>query len=179
MTNPLSGHDIGRLSNPPSLTDLDDFIIYQNGTAYRTRRECRSYVGSTVSVTSSTTLVNVPGLSATVIPGATYAFRAVLPTTSGASGGTKAALGGTSTWTSINTSSLTYTASAVAVNQGTTATPGTSIAGATASNILTILEGTVVINAAGTLTVMFAQNASNGTASVVLANANFTVVRIA
>lgn len=131
------------------------------------------------TVTSSTTLVNVTGLTVNLVAGGQYDFEVHIPCTSGASGGTQAAMGGTATWTSINTTEYNYTAAAVAVTTGTTATPGTAIAGSTAANIAVILKGSVVCTAAGTFNAMFAQNASNATSSVALANSYMNVTRIA
>lgn len=134
---------------------------------------------TTTTVTSSTALVNITGLTVNVQAAGVYAVTAYVPLTSGASGGSQIALGGTATWTSINTTAENLTASATAVTTGTTATPATSIGGSTALNILALLNATVVINAAGTLTVMIAQNASNGTSTVALANGYMTATRIA
>lgn len=188
MANPILAGDVLRLSTLTAPLPTDYLLVVPAATNGPAEKATISTVlgsrGQTVvttaatTVTSSTTLVNVAGLTANVLAGGTYVFDAALATTSGASGGTKAAMGGTSTWTSINTTTDSYTASAVAVNTGTTATPGTSIAGSTAANIQTIIKGTVVINAAGTLTVMFAQNASDGTASVVLANSWLKVTKV-
>lgn len=133
---------------------------------------------SQLDVTSSTVLVNVPGLSVNVNAAGTYAFHVHLATTANASGGVKVGLGGTSTWTSINTTGYGYTASAVAVTTGTTATPGTAVVTDTAAVIGVVLEGTVVVNAAGTITVQFAQNASNGAASSVFVNSYMELTRI-
>ena len=188
MGNPILAGDILQKSTATSVSPSDYTLVVQasgNGPARKaTVSDLLASRGSTVTTTASTTvnasttLVNVTGLSVNVLAGGTYVFDINLATTSGASGGTKVALGGTSTWTSINTTTWSYTASAVAVNTGTTATPGTSIAGSTAANIATIARGTVVVNAAGTLTVMFAQNASNGTDSVVLPNSWFRVTKV-
>ena len=138
-----------------------------------------SRTSTTTTVTSSTVLVAVTGLTQNVVAAGTYDFDIHLAITSGASGGSQAAMGGTSTWTSINTTVYNYTASAVAVTTGTTATPATAIAGSTASNIAVMLKGTVVVNAAGTFFPMIAQNASNGTSTVVLANSYMNLTRIA
>lgn len=128
--------------------------------------------------TSDTTLANVPGLSVNVIAGATYVFRAYLPVTVNATPGIKVAIGGTSTWTSVNETSYAYTASAIATTTNSTATSGTVLTNAAAAYTNIIIEGTVKINAAGTLTVQMAQNTSNATATSVLVNASFTVTRV-
>lgn len=58
----------------------------------------------------------------------------------------------------------------------------TALAGAlgdTAAVILVEIDGVIVVNAAGTLNVQFAQNVSDATASVALANGFLNVTRIA
>src|ERR1043166_9973099 len=68
------------------------------------------------------TLTNITGLQQTVVAG-TYRFRYVLPVTCGGTGGTKTAFKYTTTALSaINYSSLGFTATAVAVANGTTTT---------------------------------------------------------
>lgn len=189
MANPILAGDVLRLTTDTAVLPTDYLLVVPaatNGPAEKATvssvlgsRGQTAVTTTATTVNASTTLVNVAGLTANVLAAGTYVFEASLATTTvGGSGGTKAAMGGTSTWTSINTITATYTASAVAVNTGTTATPGTSIAGATAANILTLIYGTVVVNAAGTLTVMFAQNASDASNSVVLANSWLKVTRV-
>lgn len=120
--------------------------------------------------TSDTTLANITGITRDVEAGRVYDFVATLETTSNASGGVKAAISGTATATSITYSCFT-TDSGTTVQTRATAL-GTACGGVTAVTAATIvIRGTIVVNAAGTLTVQFAQNASNGTASSVLANA--------
>lgn len=139
---------------------------------------CR--VSSDFSVTSSTTLANVTGLTRNVMAGEVYSFRATLFTTSGSAGGVKVAIGGTCTATSI-------IAQARAIDGSTMATVGTArvtalatafcdVTAVTAAMIL--IEGNVAVNAAGTLTIQFAQNASSGTASVVKAGSYLQLISI-
>ena len=125
--------------------------------------------------TSDTTLANVPGLSVNVIAGATYVFRAYLPITSALGSGAKVGNGGTATFTSISESAMFYTTSDVTT---ATVTASGSIGGRTAAVTFLIIEGTFKVNAAGTFTIQFAQNASNGTACSVLVNASLTVTRV-
>lgn len=133
---------------------------------------------SIFSATSNVVMANVPGLSVNVTAAGTYAFHVHLATTAAGAGGVQVGLGGTSTWTSINTTGYAYTASNVAVTTGTTATPGTAVVADTAAVIGVVLEGVIVVNAAGTVTVQFAQNVSNATASSVFANSYMQLIRI-
>jgi len=126
------------------------------------------------------TLATVTGLSVNVVAGATYVFKAYLPTSIAATAqGIKVAIGGTSTWTSINETAYAYTASSINTGNNTTATPGTTVISTTTTAFTSIIiEGTVKINAAGTLTVQMAQQAAGANDTKVLTNASFTVTRV-
>jgi hypothetical protein len=118
---------------------------------------------------TNTTLANVTGLSFSVAAGKSYKIFAQLFVTADATGGLKVALSGTATLTEARYKIR-------AVNNGTnedvlndvkTALDSSSgHAGATAAEV--IVEGVITVNAAGTLTVQFAQNAANGTSSVLV-----------
>ena len=133
---------------------------------------------SSFAVTSSTTLVDVTGLSKIVEAGGVYSFKATLPITTAPTPGAKVAIGGTCTVTNINAVAAYYTAAAVAVATTTSTTLGTAIGGSAANHIFITIEGTCTVSANGTLTIMFAQQASNASAATVLANASFTVTRV-
>lgn len=127
-------------------------------------------VASDFSVTSSTTLVNVTGLTVNLQAGRTYTFDAELSYTCAAAGGVKAAILGTATATSIAYDGF-------AIDSGANGVVGnaqsTSLGGVVASSVTTgtaghiTIKGSITVNVAGTLAVQFAQNTSNGTASVV------------
>jgi hypothetical protein len=128
--------------------------------------------------TSDATLANVTGLSVNVEASRTYRFKARLYTTSNSSGGVKAAIGGTATATAIIYEAITHNGAAVSAQTRATSL-GTAVGGVTAVTAALIeIEGTITVNAAGTLTVQFAQNASNGTASSVLVGSYFEVWEI-
>lgn len=133
---------------------------------------------SAFSVASSTVLANVTDLSKNVEAGGVYNFKAVLPVTVNATPGAKVAIGGTCTVSNLNASAVYYTGSAVAVASTTSTTLGTAMSVPVAAYTLIVIEGTCTVSANGTLTIMFAQEVSNATASVVLANASFTVTRV-
>jgi hypothetical protein len=139
---------------------------------------CRASSGFTK--TSDTTLANITGLTRNVLAGEIYSFRAVLFTTTNTSGGVKFAIGGTATATAI-------TAYAYVTDAGVLKVPGTSkvtVLGSTlgditaVANATAIIEGQIVVNAGGTLTVQFAQNASFGTGSTVNAGSYFELISI-
>ena len=109
-----------------------------------------------------------------------YAFRAILFTTSNVSGGVKFAIAGTATATSFIARALVDDTSALkVVGTARTTTLGATIGDITAVTVANvIIEGTIVVNAGGTLTVQFAQNASNVNASTVLTNSYFQLISI-
>src|SRR5574337_77358 len=131
-------------------------------------------VSTQFNKTSDTTLANVTNLTHDVNAGKTYSFEARLFTTSVNTGGVKAAIGGTATATSIIYEGRTIDAGVTTQSRATAL--GTAVGAVTAvTAALIIIKGTIVVNAAGTLTVQFAQNASDVTASSVLVNSSFVV----
>ena len=134
-----------------------------------------SYVSSNFTKTSDTTLANITGLTFTTVSGGKYRFRANLFLSCGSSGGAKVAISGTNTATKIQylTSLRTATAWAGKVNTALNGDYGT-----TAAHVMAIIDGYIDVNEGGTLTVQFAQNASNGTPSIVLAGSWFEVDKI-
>lgn len=138
-----------------------------------------SRVSTQFDKTSDVTLANITGLTSTLRAGKTYAFEARLYTTSNVAGGVQAAIAGTATATAIIYEALVYNAAAIAA-QTRAAALATAVGGVTAVTVaLIVITGTITVNAAGTLTVQFAQNASNGAASSVLVGSTFTIRQIA
>lgn len=124
---------------------------------------------------TNTTLAGVTGLTATVKAGGKYTFHAVLFVDADAVGGQKYAIGGTATATSIvyNINALCNTTNGYVITSRQTALAGSSGQAGCTSNYVEI-NGTIVVNAAGTLTVQFAENSASGTSSV-LVNSTFDV----
>ncbi len=135
---------------------------------------------STQKDATDTTLANIVGLTAqTLVAGATYRFRCVLPGLADGTGGTKYAFKlTTTTLTSIEATGIGYTASAVAVQHTTTTTDQTTLFTQAAAVIMTILEGSMIVNAGGTIALQQAQTAANGTSSTYV-GATMEFVRIA
>lgn len=128
--------------------------------------------------TSSSTLANIPGLSINVIAGATYAFEAYLTGTATANGGAKFAIGGTCTATSVTYTGVNLNAT-TSNARTTTTTLGNAVGASTAVLTNATITGAIVVNAAGTLTVQFAQNASHADTSSIYVNSSFIVTRVA
>ena len=129
------------------------------------------------NATSSVTLTAITGLTTgTLTAGASYHFRASLPCTAAASGGVQFSIGGTATATAIQYQGILYSGGAIASQTAATAL-GTAL-NSSASAVTTgleIIEGDIVVNAAGTLLPQFAQNTSNATSSTVTQGATFEV----
>lgn len=133
---------------------------------------------SSFAKTTDTTLANITGLTRNVEAGRTYTFRAELDTTAAVTGGVKFAVSGTATATSINYSGVLLDGTTVLANTRATALNTTVCAVTTSTAGTCIIKGTIVVNAAGTLTLQFAQNASDAGASTVLVNQSLQLIPI-
>lgn len=137
----------------------------------------QSRVSTQFDKTNDVSLANITGLTATLVAGKTYRFTAKLFTTSNVGGGVQFAIGGTATATNIIYDGLTTDAGLTTQGRGTAlATAVGAVTAVTAASC--VIAGTITVNAAGTLTVQFAQNASNGTASSVLVGSTFVVTEM-
>lgn len=135
---------------------------------------------TTQTDTITTALANVTGLTGqTLVAGATYRFRCVLPGTADGTSGIKYAFKyTTATLTSVEATGLGYTASAVAVQHTTTTTDATLLFDQAAVVIMTILEGSMVVNAGGTVALQVGTHTGTTTASTYL-GATMEFIRIA
>lgn len=123
---------------------------------------------------SDTTLANITGLSFNVEAGKSYRFRFHCNTSLALSGGEQFAIAGTCTATNINYSILSITTGAAIPIASQLNALGGSAGNGGYTNSIVVIEGGILVNAAGTLTVQFAQSAASGT-STVLPNATFEV----
>lgn len=141
-----------------------------------------SLCSTQTDVTSSTTLINVTGMTTDLISltAGTYKFDVKLSGTAGASGGWKLGFKQNNglTLTSIESNAKGYTASAVAVQHSTTATDAASLFAQTAAVIACDITGTMVIATGGTIQLQFAQNASDGTACSIYLGSRMEFTRI-
>lgn len=128
----------------------------------------------------TTVLANVTGLTAqTLVAGATYRFRCVLPGTADGTSGIKYAFKyTTATLTSIEATGIGQTASAIATQHTTTTTDATLLFDQAAVVILVVLEGTMVVNAGGTVALQIGTHTGTTTCSCYL-GATMEFVRIA
>lgn len=127
----------------------------------------QSRVSTQFDKTSSTTLGDVTGLTATVAAGRTYSFQAVLYCTCAAAGGAKVAVAGTATATAIRYRAKTFTGATINTHDQATAL-GSAVGASTTAVTVIEMDGTITVNAAGTLTIQFAENAASGTSSVLV-----------
>lgn len=127
---------------------------------------------------ASTTLATITGLSVTVEADKAYYFEATLHITADATGGHKVAIAGTATATAIiyQVESLDNGTDALVIASRQTALAG-AVGQAGATEVRCLIRGEITVNAAGTLLVQFAQNASSGTSSV-LVGSTFIVSQI-
>lgn len=168
----------------PTSSPADEFQLYSadsaagdaNAFARNEAGEINRLTGlsarnsSSFAKTSDTTLANITGLTRNVEAGRAYAFEAELSTTSANTGGVKLAISGTATATSIDYEGILFEGTAISAKTRATALD-TAVCAVTAVTAATCkIRGVIVVNAGGTLTVQFAQNASDGGASTVLAN---------
>lgn len=130
--------------------------------------------------TITTALANITGLTGqALVAGATYKFRCVLPgTADGTSGISVGFKYTTATLTSIEATGITYTASAMAAVHTTSTTDQALIIDKAAVVLLSVIEGTMVVNAAGTVALQVATHTGTTTASIYV-GATMEFVRIA
>jgi len=127
--------------------------------------------------TNDATLANITGLSQDLIASRVYIFEAVLWVDANVTGGSKFAIAGTATATNIKYDIMLLdegTDAYTIVSRQTALAGSAGQAGTTAG--LCIIKGLITVNAAGTFTVQFAQNAATpATTSSVLVGSFFNV----
>ncbi len=128
---------------------------------------------------TNTTLSNITDLSSNVSAGKTYQFEAILYTTSDVAGGVKFAIAGTATATNIIYEANVVDAGVMVVPGTTRSTAlATTVGNVTAVTAATVkINGTIIVNAAGTLIVQFAENAATATSSI-LVGSTFKIYEI-
>ena len=181
-----SGVSVMAIANgtAPTSSPADEFQLYSadsaagdaNAFARNEAGEINRLTGlaarnsSSFAKTSDTILANITGLARNVEASRAYAFEAEISTTSANTGGVKFAVSGTATATSIDYEGILFEGTAISAKTRATALD-TTVCAVTAVTAATCkIRGVVVVNAAGTLTIQFAQNASDGSASTVLVN---------
>lgn len=113
------------------------------------------------------TLADVTGLSVALAASTAYRFRVRLSAALDATGGYKVAMAYSGSVTSSQHSILVYMSSSL-YGASDTSTLTFSSAGGGGTSAFMDLEGIILTNAAGNLTVQFAQNSASGTSSVLI-----------
>jgi hypothetical protein len=134
--------------------------------------------------TTNIVLANIPGLSVNIVSGNAYLVSGVLFLPAIASGQNfRVAIGGTAgastvaanaNWTAVNGANL----ATLLVNAGTLPALVVNLNNANGNASMMLIEGTVVCNSSGTLTLQIAQSASNAIAQTVMAGSNLSVWQV-
>jgi len=168
-TSPAS---IVQVCATPSATGAND--LYARNEAGKTARLTGniSRVATQFDKTTNTTLADITGLTINTLAGKSYTIEADIFVNADTTGGGKFAIAGTATATSIiyNIEEVCDTgtgAGTLTITSKQTALGGSAgQAGCTVAH--TRISGLITVNAAGTITAQFAQNASSGTSSVLV-----------
>ena len=146
-------------------------------------------VTTAFSATSSTTYANVAGASAVgnlsssniatgnLTAAGVYKIRGHLQGTAAASGGIKIILNGTATATSLGITTWNYNGTTLNAVTNITALSSALSSNAAAYTDL-VIDGTITVNASGTLYLQAAQNTSNATATTITTASYLEFVRI-
>jgi len=128
---------------------------------------------------SNTTFADITGLSVKLRAGGVYRIKGLLPVTSGASGGAKIQLttadGLTITSGTVVTEFINSAATTAVV---TTTTALNTAMGATQVLTAIRIDAVIRVNAAGTLKIQGAQNASNGTTTSFLVDGTLEIIGV-
>jgi hypothetical protein len=124
------------------------------------------------------TLATVTGLTRNVEASRVYAFTATVQTTAAVTGGVKLAISGTATATAISYEGVLMSGGVIIAQTRSTALDGVVCASTTTTAGTCTITGVIQVNAAGTLLVQFAQNATDASPSSVLANQPFQLIPI-
>lgn len=133
---------------------------------------------STLTRTSSTAFTLVPGLSINLSASGIYVCNAHLTGTADAAGGIKVEMLASNSLTATSASFSAINYNGTSINANTTVTSLASGMGAATAVYTDIyINGTIIVNVAGTLNVYAAQNVSDVTSTTVLLNSNFSCKR--
>ncbi len=134
-----------------------------------------------VSGTTGTTLTNLTGLTGfTLAAGGTYVFEIFLNGVATANSGMKIGFKyTTATMTSLEAVSVGAAAAAVVTQHTTTATDQASLIASTTAFLGVRITGMIVVNAAGTLAIQAAQNASHADTTSIYAGSFARFTRVA
>lgn len=180
----LTGDDNFHFKVSPNGSSYTEALILDKTTGVATMQDIllknNCQVTSDFSATSNIVLANVTGLvtSQNLVAGATYGFEAILYTTSNVAAGIQAAINASSAPTFLRVEAISYDTAAIKTQTRTTTNGAACVAVTAVTVALVRITGTIVVNAACTLAVQFAQNVSNAAASKVLQGSEMTITRL-
>lgn len=165
--------------------DIDQFYTY-TGSAWASASAAGGALGArtvrcgTQFNKTNNTLAAVTDLTKNVVSGKKYSFRALLHVTAGAVGGYLVAMGGTSTMTSIvyNVRAQRNDTAVNTVTSRQTTLGGAGVGAVGGTEVFIEIEGSFVVNAAGTFLVQFAQSVTDATQSSVLVGSTLTLEEV-
>lgn len=181
MATAGNGLDLGTLTTKPLQLGTNATV----GLAFDATNPHPSFpvsdkrVSTQFDATNNTTLANVTGLSIALTAGKTYAVEAWLDTSSANPGGIKMCFAGTATLTAMAVQALVFDAGVLISQTRATALTVVFANSVTVTGALVLVRGFVTCNAAGTLTVQFAQSFSTVAPSSVLVGSFLRVVQMA
>lgn len=168
--------------SPSTDTDPPTNAIWTVDNIPATSTINQEFVVSTAdkSWTSDTALATVTGLTLSLTAAKTYNCNGHLTVTaSGASGGVRVALSASDGLTATSASFTAANYNGTTNNaRSTTTSLGVAIGGATAVATDIYIDGAIVVNEAGSISVSASQNASNATTTTVGKNSTFYCVRV-
>ncbi len=179
ITGNSTGNDENLIIN---LDDISNEVTFTS-TSGVTRADFQSIylmdagqkrVGTQYDKTTNTTLGNITNLSVDVVAGRVYRLSIILYYDADTVGGYKFAISGTCTATFFRANiNVLQNASATYVLTSRVTSLGSSAGGAGSTAGVAYIDGFIQVNAGGTLTAQFAQNASNGTSSILIGSSLF------
>lgn len=158
-----------------ALTPNGSGIVNIQGTPFQSTGSVRTT--GPITITSSTALANISGLSVSLAASGSYHFRAHVPTTAAAAGGIQMAIA-----YSGSVSYIWYegelTSAGVISNQTRATSMGSAVCSSASATAGTgIIEGNIITTTAASLTVQAAQNTSNASATTIIQGAELDVWR--
>ena len=174
----------GTLQTVPGIGDLEystPALYFTNGGLQRQEIPLiqQSRVTSNFSKTSDVTLANITWLTEPLVAWRTYVFEAELYTTASAvAWGVKTAVSGTCTATHIRYVVVNQDSLWGSVYSDIATALGTAVSSSSMGKAYIRISGTITVNAAWTLTIQWAQAASNVTATVFERGSSFVVREI-
>ena len=159
FTSPLSGNETWAVSssNGGLLPSSQSFLV--SSGQIMTAGGVAS--GSFTTGASNTTLANITGMSATLLPGVTYIVYGYLACVANATAGIKLALTFTGTTTLFVSDTWAYNTSTLTAEQNAAAV-GTIYSAAGAVTVVEI-GGTIIVGTGGKIQLQAAQSVSNAT----------------